>query len=46
MNWSESFAVLFALVGLATMFHGFPSIKIGGQHHQHHHYHKLNEEEE
>lgn len=43
MNWPTAFAILFALGGLALVFHGFPSIKIGGTHTTHNHY---NEEEE
>lgn len=38
MNWPEAFSVLFALVGIALLFHGFPNIKIGGTHTTHEHY--------
>jgi hypothetical protein len=34
MNWPEAFTTLFGCVGVALIFHGFPSIniKIGGKH--------------
>ena len=34
MNWPESCATLFGCIGVAMIFHGFPSIniKIGGKH--------------
>lgn len=41
MNWAEAFAILFGLIGLSFIFHGFPNIKIGGT--THNHYNKKEE---
>ena len=45
MNWAGAFAIFFALAGMALIFHGFPSIKIGGTHTTHNHYNEEYEEE-
>jgi hypothetical protein len=42
MNWPSAFSILFALIGLALLFHGFPDFHIGKKET---HYHNDNEEE-
>lgn len=45
-NWPAAFMILFFLVGLAMIFHGFPNIRIGGTDNVHNHYNNENEENE
>ncbi len=42
MNWPGAFAILFGLIGVALIFHGFPNIRIGGT--DVNHYHKEEDE--
>ncbi len=44
MNWPEALSIGFALMGMACIFHGFPSIHIGTKH-DHYHYHYEEDEE-
>lgn len=44
MNWPTAFAILFALAGVALIFHGFPNIRFGGTDHNHYH-NKENDDE-
>lgn len=46
MNWPDAFAMLFALIGLSFIFHGFPDIKIGGTHTTHYHNNENENEEQ
>lgn len=46
MNWPESLATLFGFMGIALLFHGFPTINIGGHHEKHIHYHNGEEIDE
>ena len=45
-NWPDSFAILFCFAGLALIFHGFPSIKIGGTHVYHNYNDNQDEDDE